>query len=181
MPDLLQAVKNVVQSFIDDEPKPPLHIGEAMGCWIHVVLCAEIQVQTEAGMNSTNDPELKKALHEAVKTFKSQRDQLTKFMLSEGIPLPPLSESKPISDPNSVPLGVKLTDSELANSIKKKISMTIANCANASSQTLRSDVGLMWAEFLQEHITYLFILKSMMQKRGWLNVPPLYYTSDTGR
>lgn len=183
-PDVFEAIKNVVQSFIDDEPKTPLHIGEAMACWLFLALCAETQVQTEAGINSTNDPDLRKALHEAVEIFKSQKEQLTAFMRIEGVPLPPTSESKPISEPNSVPLGVKLTDIELANSLKKKITMAITNCANASAQTIRNDVGMMWAKFLQEHITFLIILKSQMRKRGWLKAPPPYYpsgSSNTGR
>jgi len=175
VPDLLQALKNVVQSFIKDENKTPLHIGEAMGCWIFLALAGETQVQTEAGINSTMDPELRKALQEAVNMFKSEKKRIVEFMRAEGIPLPPISESKPISDPNSVPLGVKLTDNELANSLKKKISMAITNCSEAASQSLRSDVSLMWAEFLQEHITFLITFKSLMRKRGWLKVPPPYH------
>ena len=85
VPDILQAVTNVVQSFIDDEPKSPLHIGEAMACWTMLATIVETQVQTEAGINSTTDPELSKALHEAVKMFKSQKERLTEFMLLEGI------------------------------------------------------------------------------------------------
>lgn len=175
VPNILNAVKNVVQSFIDEEPKSPLHIGEAMTCWLYLALCGETSVQTEAGINSTTDPELRKALHEAVEMFNSQKEKLQVFMLQEGVSLPPLSEPKPISDPNRVPLGVKLTDNELANSLKKKISMAITNCANASAQTIRNDVGLIWAEYLQELITFLITFKTLMRKRGWLNVPPYYY------
>ena len=183
-PDVLEAVKNVVQSLIDDEPKSPLHVGEVMSCWLFLALSAETQVQTEAGINSTIDPELRKALHEAVGMFKSQKEQLTAFLRLEGVPLPPTSESKPISDPNQVPLGVKLTDDELANSLKKKITMAITNCANGSAQTIRNDVGMMLAKFMQEHITFLAILKSQMRKRGWLKVAPPYYppgSPNTGR
>jgi hypothetical protein len=179
MPDVLEAIKNVVQSLLDEEPKSPLHVGEVMAYWLFLALCAETQVQTEAGINSTTDPELRKALHEAVEMFKSQKEQLTAFLRLEGVPLPPTSESKPISDPNSVPFGVKLTDKELANSLKKKISMAITNCANASAQIIRNDVGIMWGKFLQEHITFLITFKSQMRKRGWLNVPPPYHPAGS--
>jgi hypothetical protein len=162
-------------AFIKDENKTPLHIGEAMGCWIFLALVGETQVQTEAGINSTTDPELRKALQEAVNMLRSEKEQISAFMRSEGVSLPPLSESKPISDPNGVPLGVKLTDKELANSLKKKISMAITNCSQATSESLRTDVSLMWAEFMQEHITFLTTFKSLMRKREWLKVPPPYY------
>lgn len=183
-PDVLEALKNVVQSFIDDEPKSPLHIGEAMACWSFLALVGETQVQAEVGINSTTDPELRKALHEAVKMLKTQKERLTEFMRLEGVPSPPLSESKPISDPNSVPLGVKLTDLQLANSLKKKVSMAITNCGTNGAQTLRNDVGLIWAEFLLELIIFFTTFKSLMRKRGWLKNPPLYNPSGlpkTGR
>lgn len=179
MPDLFQALKSVAQSFIKEENKTPLHIGEAMGCWIFLALVGETQVQTEAGINSTNDPELRKALKEAANMFKSEKERISAFMRSEGIPLPPLSESKPISDPNSVPLGVKLTDIELANSLKKKISMAISKCSESAAQSIRNDVSLIWAEFLQEHITFLTTFKSLMRKRGWLKIPPPYYPAGS--
>lgn len=175
MPDLLQALKSVIQSFIKDENKTPLHIGEAMGCWAFLALIGETQVQTEAGINSTTDPELRKALQDAVNMLRSEKERISAFIRSEGVPLPPLSESKPISDPNCVPLGVKLTDNELANSLKKKISMAITNSSQAASQSLRTDVSLMWAEFMQEHITFLTTFNSLMRKRGWLKVPPPYF------
>jgi spore coat protein CotF len=175
VPDVLEAVKNVVQSFIDDEPKPPLHVGEVMSCWSFLAAISEIQVQTEAGINSTTDPELRTALHDAVAMFKSQKEQLTSFMLLEGVSLPPTSESKPISNPREVPLGVKLTDIQLANSLKIKVALSITNCANAAAQTVRNDMGLIWAKFLQELLTCATTLKSLMLKRGWLKVPPLYY------
>ena len=174
MPDVLEAVKNVVQSFIDEEPKSPLTIGEAMSCWTLLTVVAETQVQTEAGINSTSDPELRKALHEAAKMLKSQKERLAAFMRLEGVSLPPVSESKPISDPNAVPLGVKLTDNQLANSLNIKVRLSITTCANAAAQTARNDVGLVWTEFLQEYITFEISLKTLMRKRGWLKVPPLY-------
>ncbi|USL45273.1 DUF3231 family protein [Priestia megaterium] len=175
MPDLLQALKSVVQSFVKDENKTPLHIGEAMGCWIFLALVGETQVQTEAGINSTTDPELRKAFHEAVKMFKSQKERIIAFMLSEGVPIPPLSESKPQSNPSDVPLGVKLTDDELANSLNIKMVILITYCANAIIQSARNDVTLIWMEYLQEYMTFGATLKELVKRRGWLKVPPYYY------
>ena len=175
MPDVLEAVKNVMQSFIDDEPKSPLHVGEVMSCWSRLDELAEDQVHSEAGIHSTTDPELSKALHEAVKMFQSQKERLIEFLRLEGIPLPPLSESKPISNPNEVPLGVKLTDEEIANSLIIKLVMGITACSIAVNESIRNDVGLLWTEFLQEYLTFGGNLKPLMKKRGWLKVPPFYY------
>jgi hypothetical protein len=175
VPDVLEAVKNVLQSLMDDEPKPPLHVGEVMTFWSFLSEVAGEQVHSEAGINSTTDPELRKAFHAAVKMFKSQKERLTAFMRIEGVPLPPLSESKPISDPNMVPLGVKLTDDELANSIGIKIYLGISYCATAIIESIRTDVGLLWVEFLQEYMTFGVTIKTLMKRRGWLKVPPYYF------
>jgi len=175
VPDILEAVKNVVQSFIDDEPKSPLHVGEVMSCWSFLSELADEQVHSEAGVNSTTDPELRKAFHEAIKMFKSQKERLTAFMQLEGVPLPPLSESKPISDPNEVPLGVKLTDDELGNSLNIKLVLGISICATAITQSIRNDVGLMWVEYLQEYMTFGATVKTLVKKRGWLKVPPSFH------
>lgn len=174
VPDILEAVKNVVQSFIDDEPKSPLHVGEVMSFWSFLSELADEQVHSEAGINSTTDPELRQAFHETVKMFKSQKERLSEFLKLEGVPLPPFSESKPISDPNKIPLGVKLTDDELANSISIKLYLGITLCAAAINESMRHDVTMIWVEFLQEYMTFGATIKALLKKRGWLKVPPFY-------
>ena len=174
VPDIIQAVNNVIQSFIDEEPKSPLHVGEVMSCWSFLSEIADEQVHSEAGINSTSDPELSKALHEAAEMFKSQKDRMTAFLQSEGVPIPPLSESKPISNPHEVPFGVKLTDDEIANSVNIKILLGISYCTNAIIQCVRNDVGLIWMEFLQEFMTFGVNMKTLAKKRGWLKSPPSY-------
>ncbi|WP_066366127.1 DUF3231 family protein [Neobacillus fumarioli] len=175
MPDTIQAIKNVMQSFIDDEPKSPLHVGEVFSCWSWLSELADEQVHTEAGVNSTTDRELRKAFHEAIEMFKSQKERMIVFLRSEGVPLPPLCESKPQSNPSEVPMGVKLTDDELANSLNIKIVILISFCANAIIQSIRNDVTLIWLEYLQEYMTFGATLKEIVKRRGWLKVPPLYY------
>ena len=107
--------------------------------------------------------------------FKSHKERLSTFMRKEGIPLPMLSESKPISDPNEVPLGGKLTDDELANSLNIKMALGVSMCATAIIQALRNDVELIWIELLQEYMTFGATLKALVKRRGWLKVPPFYY------
>jgi len=175
VPDVGKAIKNIIQSFVDEEPKSPLHVGEVMSCWSYLSELADEQVHSEAGINSTTDPELRKAFHEAVEMFKSQKERIIAFMLSEGVPLPPLSESKPQSNPSDVPLGVKLTDDELANSLNIKMVILITYCANAIIQSARNDVTLIWIEYLQEYMTFGATLKELVKRRGWLKTPPYYY------
>jgi hypothetical protein len=96
-------------------------------------------------------------------------------MIDEGIPLPPVSQSKPKSDPNNVPLGVKITDDEIANFIGIKVASNIVLCSTNMSQSIRNDIGLMWARFHTEKMIFGMELKTAMRKRGWIKVPPYYY------
>ena len=174
MPDILQAVNNLVGSFVDDEPKPPLHIGEAMSCWTYITAIAESLTYEQIGLNMTTDPELRDALHEAMKMCDSQVRRIRDFMEIEGVTSPPLSEPKPRSDPSAVPNGVKLTDDEIANGVSIKVAAAIVACASAAAQSIRNDVNVMWLELQQEQMTYGISLKRLMRKRGWLKTPPFY-------
>jgi hypothetical protein len=104
----------------------------------------------------------------------TQSRRLKDFMQHEGVPLPPVSEAKPLSDPQAVPLGVKLTDDEIANLISVKIVGAIMTSATAATQSVRNDVGKTFIEFQEEAMIYGIMLKTLMKKRGWIKIPPYY-------
>jgi hypothetical protein len=175
MANLLGNLVDYIRTTFDNEPKSPPNIGEAYGCWIYYSALAEEIPAIEVGLNTTTDDELIQLLNEGMSLGNSQLKQLKAFMINEGIPLSRSSENKPKSDPNSIPLGVKTTDYEIANFLSIKVATNIIMCGNNISQSIRSDIGLMWMEFLVEKAQYGFKLKTAMRKRGWVKVPPFYY------
>ncbi|MGE7667897.1 DUF3231 family protein [Ureibacillus composti] len=170
-----ETLLKVVHSLIDDETKPSLHVGEVMSCWMYLTVLEESVALEQLAINTTEDKELNDFLHKSMAGASSQAARLKDFLQQEGIPLPPASEPKPISEPSAVPLGAKMTDSEIANFVSVKIAAAITMCATGAAQSLRNDVGLMFFEFQTETMKYGAILKSIMKKRGWLKVPPYYY------
>lgn len=170
----LEALLKVVHSFIDDEPKPNLHIGEAMSCWMYYGMLKEAITFEEIGLNSTKDPELLNMIEKSIAGAHSQADRLEKFMRNEGVQLPPVSEPKPKSNPDEIPHGAKMTDDEIANAVSIKLYAAITFCATSAAQSVRNDVGLMFLEFQVEAMKYGALLKSIMKKRGWLKLPPPY-------
>lgn len=152
MINIAEAVVNVLQSFVDDEPKSPLHIGEAMNCWTYLGMLEEEKSIVQLMINTTTDDELMETLRDSEKLADSQMKKLKEFMQIEGVPLPPASEERPKSEPNAIPMG-----------------------ANGVSQSVRNDVGLMFTQFLGEKLVFGVNLKAKMRKRGWLKVPPYYY------
>lgn len=175
MVNILEAVTNVVQSLVDDEPKSPLHIGEAMNCWTYLGMMEEEISLVQLMLNTTTDDELTAILHSAEKLASSQKNKLKDFMQREGVPLPPAAEEKPKSEPNEVPLGAKLTDNEIANSLAVKAIANTLACSKGAVESLRNDVGLMFVQFFGEKIVFAANLKALMRKRGWVKVPPYYY------
>lgn len=176
MPNIFEAVIDYIKTTtIDNDPKPPPHIGEAMGCWLYYTALAEEVPAVEAALNTTTDTELINLLNECKKLALHQKNILEKLMIEEGIPLSPVSQSKPKSDPDSIPLGVKVTDNEIANFISIKIASNIVMCSTNMTQSVRNDIGLMWARLHAEKMIFGMELKTAMRKRGWIKVPPYYY------
>jgi hypothetical protein len=173
--NVFEALSDVVKSLVDEEPKPPLHVGEAMSCWTYLTILEEAVMLEQVGLNTTTDPELKQFLEKTMAAASSQARRLKDFLQREGVPLPPVSEPKPLSNPNAVPLGAKLTDDEIANVVSVKLAGSITTCATSASQSTRNDVGMMFIEFQHETMVYGTMIKTLMRKRGWLKVPPFYY------
>ncbi|WP_110113038.1 DUF3231 family protein [Bacillus sp. CGMCC 1.16541] len=175
MPKKIEAVFEYLKTRFDSEPKPRLHIGEAMGCWLYYTALAEEVPVIEAALNSTTDNVLIELLKESQKLADHQMATLKELMLEEGVSLPETSEHKPKSDPSAVPLGVKATDVEIANLISAKVAANIMMCATNISQSVRNDIGLMWMRFHSEKALFGMDVKTKMRAHGWLKMPPYYY------
>lgn len=177
MPNPFEAAWNAIKLTIDnmDEPESPLHVIEVGDCWQYLATVEEFIRYEEIGLNTTNDDELIEMLTDAIKLCESQVDKLSKFMKKEGIPLPESASPKPESQPNDVPLGVKLTDDEIANGIAFKLVSCMMASARGQAGAIRSDVGIIWLSFFTDWVTFGTTLKTLMRKRGWLKVPPYYY------
>jgi hypothetical protein len=166
----MDALKSIT---VQDEEQP-LHVGEVMACWIYLAGLELAKVSVQAGINTTTDVELKAILEEDMKLGTSQRERLHDFMIKEGITLPPAPVELPKSDPNSIPLGVKLTDDVIANELSLKIISLIMRAASGASESVRTDVGLLFIQFQAEKYAFATRLKHLMRKRGWIMVPPFY-------
>ncbi|KQX60753.1 DUF3231 family protein [Paenibacillus sp. Root444D2] len=174
MVGILEAAITTIKSLTDEEKPQPLHVGEVMACWIYLAGLEVAKVTVQAGINTTSDEDLKAILKEDLELNNNQRERLYDFMLKEGITLPPAHEDMPQSDPNSIPLGVKLTDEVLANELSFKIVSLILRAAGANAESIRTDFGLMFLQFQAEKVMLGAKLKQLMMKRGWIKIPPFY-------
>ncbi|RXJ04276.1 DUF3231 family protein [Anaerobacillus alkaliphilus] len=174
MPNYLESIMAAVKTIIDDEQQPTLNILEAGHCWLYYGVLREAVAFEQAGMNTTDDDELKGILKDAEKMCLAQAQELEDFMRKEGVPLPPVSEFKPMSNSSEIPPGVKLTDDEISNGVAMKM-IALSNAASmAASQCVRTDLGTLWVKDLNEALAYGMTLKTKMRKRGWAKIPPSY-------
>ncbi|MGM0877783.1 MAG: DUF3231 family protein [Bacillota bacterium] len=174
MVNILESVIDAIKSITVQDENQPLHVGEVMSCWIYLAGLELAKVSVQTAINTTTDEELKAILEEDMKLGNSQRNRLHDFMIKEGITLPPAPEDMPISDSNGIPLGVKLTDDVIANELSLKIISLIMRAAGAASESIRTDVSLLFIQFQAEKIAFGTRLKHLMRKRGWIKVPPFY-------
>lgn len=174
MVNILETVMDALKSMVVQDEEQPLHVGEVMSCWIYLAGLELAKVSVQAGINTTTDNELKTILEEDMKLGNSQRERLYDFMIKEGITLPPAPEELPKSEPNGIPNGVKLTDDVIANELSLKIISLIMRAAGAASESIRTDVGVLFIQFQTEKLAFATRLKHLMRKRGWIKVPPFY-------
>lgn len=174
MPNPFEGFWNILKSTMEHDKESPLHVGEVMICWTYYTAMKEMLRFEEAGLNTTTDEEVIEMLEDAYKMCKNQSERLEKFLIKEGVPLPDTSPALPKSSPDDIPLGVKMSDDELSNGIGVKIATSIVECATGQAQSIRSDVGMMWAEFQAELLTFSATLRTLKQKRGWLKIPPYF-------
>ncbi|CAG7657467.1 DUF3231 family protein [Paenibacillus allorhizosphaerae] len=175
MTTIWDTIKSMFGSLTDEEPKPPLHVGEVMSLWTLLTIYEEGQLVYKIALNTTTDPELRHAIENAVKESLEDIKMIKDLLIKESVPLPPVAVGKPVSNSEGIPHGVKFTDEELANLIVGKIAACIALCGQAVSQCLRTDVALILLRSMSRLLQYSAPYRSMMRKRGWLKTPPYYY------
>ena len=182
MPDIstmIETTFNVIRSLTDDN-KPPIHIGEAMACWTYLAFVEEIIVYESVGLNMTTDQELREALEQGLKVARAHQEQMSEFMQKEGIPLPDQPPPKLKSEPSVIPVGTKFTDNELSNAISINFVIASDMLAASASQCIRTDIGLMFLQFQMDKLMLGFKIKNLMQKKGWLKIPPAYIPQGRG-
>ncbi|MDO7786548.1 DUF3231 family protein [Desulforamulus aquiferis] len=175
MTTIMEAAKGILSTYVDDEPKSPIHVGEVMNLWTYHTVLTEINRFVEMSLNTTRDDELVVALKNSYNDCRGHIQEVESLFRDEGIPLPPTSEKKPHSNPEDVPLGVKMTDDEIANGISVKQVSTLTLCATGLAQSIRSDIGEMWLRFLTDRVKFGAYFMPLLRKRGWIKVPPSYY------
>lgn len=174
MTNTFEAISAIIKNYVDEAPKPSLHVGEVMDLWTAFTAFHEAHALYQVGLNTTLDPDMQHVLKNALKGSISDTKKIEELLLKEGVPLPLVNPDKPLSEQGAVPEGVKLNDDEIANLISAKVAASITFCAQAMSKTVRTDVGLLFFSIQINLMKFAAPLKNLMIARGWLRIPPKY-------
>ncbi|TVY07362.1 DUF3231 family protein [Paenibacillus cremeus] len=175
MTTVFESVKEIFSQLVDDEPEPPINVGEVMDLWKYILFIDEAKVLEQIARNTTTDTELLNLIEDAIQICNSQTKRIKQLMEELGVPIPALPEDKPKSESSSIPMGVKLTDNEIAVMLAAKLLQSTKECSRSMMEAIRFDLGLMWANFFYEQSKLGAVLKSKMRKRGWIKYPPAYH------
>lgn len=168
--NLLESLFHAMQ-----DPSPPAHLGEAFAVWTYFVALKEVRAICLLMTNHTADSELREFIEHFVTNIEEpQLKKLRELMRNEGIDFPTVTADKAKANPAHIPAGAKLTDEEISNVLVVKAQGLLVLAHGAMLQGLRPDLSAMWYRFHAEVLAESFKLKQMMQKRGWLRIPPQF-------
>jgi hypothetical protein len=172
--NLLEILKDTVVPFIDGK-KPPLNIGEAMNLWFYLSATEQTMRGEQVAFNTVQDADLRAKLEDVINNVHLPiREELKGFLQKEGIPLPPATPEKTLGDYRTVPDPAKLSDEEVASLLSFNIVLGINYATRGLTESVRPDVGMMFAKFFMKKAAYAITLRQMMMEKGWLLVPPAY-------
>jgi hypothetical protein len=142
-----------------DGEKPPLHIGEAYNLWYYLAGTTQSLRNSEVGYNTARDSDL--------------RDRLQDLMRDVHHPIiSETTDDKPQADFKNIPDGARLTDEEIATTIIFNELMGTQIAVRGLTEAVRADVGAMFSKYLVMKATWGITMKNLMQKKGWLLIPP---------
>lgn len=172
---------NILQSLFQSaqQPATPPHIGEAFNVWTYYVAVKEARTICLMMHNHTNDTELKETMEHFInEVLEPQIKQVTDFLRNEGIEMPPGTGDKAKANEQAIPPGAKMTDNEIANMLIVKLNGLLMFCFNGLFSALRDDISAMFYNFEGHVLAQSYTVKKMMQKRGWIRIPPFFYASS---
>lgn len=161
---------------LDGNPKQqPMHYGEVHGAWSYLVSIKGALVRYQVFVNHTGDRDLKSFLESYIKNvLRPQINQVEDLLKVNGVGLPPTPPERPVAKLEDIPVGARINDQEIAAVVGVEIASGLVACSTIIGQSVREDVGMMFAKFHAENLKNGFQLLRITKEKGWLVPPPLH-------
>lgn len=170
----LEVIFDAFKPFLDKE-KPPVNILEVGNLWIYFAGAMSTLRNEQLAYNLAEDEELKEWFKDAAENLhKPILKEIKDFFEREGVSMPKIYPDLPAGDYRSLPPGAKLTDQELANLMSFNLVLALNYAMRGLTESIRADIGFLYAKCMMREISFSVTLKNLMQKRSWLQMVPSY-------
>ncbi len=173
--NIFEIAKDAVSPFLDGK-KSPLNVGEVMNLWFYLIGTNQTLRIDQIAYNTTQDMELKAMLEEVINAVHNPMIfEITEFFKLEGVPLPDTTPEKPfVENLKEIPAEVHMTDEEITNLLLYNLRIGIHAAVRGLTESVRSDVGMMFAKYQIMKMSFAIRLKDLMKRKGWLRTPPSF-------
>lgn len=171
----LMSVGRTVMGVLSGNPQnEPMHYGEVFGVWSYLSATKGMVAGYQTFINHTGDKDLKKFLEDMVSNMQQAIDQVETLLKANGIGLPPSPPERPIANLESIPVGARFADPEIAASVSRDIAIGLVSCSQVIGQSIREDIAMMFGQFHTAKAQYGARLLRINKDKGWLIPPPLH-------
>lgn len=152
----------------------PMHYGEVFGVWSYLTAAKGTLARYQLLINHTGDQDLRRFIDDMIRNMvKPEIEQTENLLKANGVALPPAPPERPVAALESIPPGARINDMEASTSIGTDLAAGMVACSQAIGQSIREDIGMMFAQFHQKKVQYAGQLLRLNKEKGWLVVPPL--------
>lgn len=174
---LLNSGRTLMGILSGNPQNEPLHYGEVFGVWSYLSVTKGLLAGYQTLINHTGDHDLKNFLEDLTQSMKQEIQQIDELLKANGVGLPPSPPDRPIANLESIPVGARFQDPEIAAGVSRDIAAGLVTCSQLIGQSIREDIGMIFGQF---HIAKAQLgarLLRITKEKGWLVPPPLHLQS----
>ncbi|WP_027410646.1 DUF3231 family protein [Anoxybacteroides tepidamans] len=165
----------VIMGILSGNPQnEPMHYGEVFGVWSYLTANKGLIAGYETFINHTGDSDLRQILEDMVQTMRQEAEQVEQLLKANEVALPPSPPERPASSLESIPVGARFNDPEIAASVAKDLATGLVACSQVMGQCIREDIAMMFGQFHVTKAQYSARMLRIMKEKGWLVPPPLH-------
>jgi len=152
----------------------PMHYGEVFGLWSYLLGLKGMLTTYQTLFNHAGDSDLRNFLDDLIQSMRQEIRQVEELLKENGVGLPPSPPERPKASPESIPVGARFQDAEIAAHVAKDIAAALVICSQMIGQCLREDIPVMFGQFHATKAQFGARILRMNKEKGWLVVPPLH-------
>ncbi|MFS0723826.1 DUF3231 family protein [Paenibacillus sp. 1P07SE] len=151
----------------------PLHYGEIYDVWQFSLVAKGCISANRASSYHAGDNDLKKILEEIIDQAELEASECDTILTHNGIAPIPALPARPAVKLEDIPVGVKLSDQEIASMIAADTALGLVNCSQIMAKAVREDIATLFAKYHATKAAIGLKILRLNKEKGWLIPPPL--------